>query len=202
MDVDPIPLTSSSSAHMSSCSLPKIDENNSLDSKTPKERVIELLDVLESHVEKLRKEASQMEEERDQLLSSIDSVRNADVMSDLVESDKDDIHRYADRIMSRCLTVEVKILTQRDSLQEEALHQVNHLINGLIMCVKSDPDYAMAKCSSYMNACSPHVEQGVTDKHFESTLLGCTVDDQKRVKKRLQGLLKYFDKLNNVTSIL
>ncbi|KAL3288359.1 hypothetical protein HHI36_002807 [Cryptolaemus montrouzieri] len=201
MDVDPIPPSSSSGSHMSLYPLPKIDENNSLDSKTPKERVIELLDVLESHVEKLRKEASQLEEDRDQLLSSIDSVRNTDVMSELEENDREDINRYADRILSRCLTVEVKVLTQRDHSQEEALHQVNHLINGLIMCVKSDPEYAKVRCVAYMNSCSSHSEEGVTDKHFESTLLGCTVDDQKKVKKRLQGLLNYFDKLN-VTAIL
>ncbi|XP_045481123.1 BAG family molecular chaperone regulator 2 [Harmonia axyridis] len=201
MDVDPIPLTPSSSTHFFECPLPRIDENNTFDSKTPKERVIEMLDVLESHVEKLRKGASQLEEDRDQLLSSIDSVRNTDIISELAESDRDDINRYADRILSRCLTVEVKILTQRDNLQEEALHQVNHLIDGLIMYVKTDADFAKAKCLSYMNACSSHVEEGVTDKNFESALLGCTVDDQKRVKKRLQGLLNYFDKLNNVTMI-
>lgn len=197
--------------------LPKIDENNTIDSKTPKERILEILDQLESHVEKLRREASQLEEDRDNLLSSLDSVRNADMIIELADSkhlegtqnstfisifpdDRDDVNRYAERIMSRCLTVEVKILTQRDQMQEEALHQVNHLIDGLVMCVKSDPQSAKAKCASFMNACSSNVVHGITDKKFESALLGCTVDDQKRVKKRLQGLLNYFDKLN-VTSI-
>ncbi|CAH1364550.1 hypothetical protein MTP99_000912 [Tenebrio molitor] len=180
--------------------LPKIDENNTIDSKTPKERILEILDQLESHVEKLRREASQLEEDRDNLLSSLDSVRNADMIIELADNDRDDVNRYAERIMSRCLTVEVKILTQRDQMQEEALHQVNHLIDGLVMCVKSDPQSAKAKCASFMNACSSNVVHGITDKKFESALLGCTVDDQKRVKKRLQGLLNYFDKLN-VTSI-
>lgn len=74
------------STYFPTCPLPKIDENNTFDSKNPKERVIELLDILESHVEKLRKEASQLEEDRDQLLSSIDSVRNTDVIAELEES--------------------------------------------------------------------------------------------------------------------
>lgn len=100
--------------------------------------------------------------------------------------------------MSRCLTVEVKVLTQRDSQQEEALFQVNHLIDGLVIALKSDPESAKAKCVTYMNACSSNAE-GITDKMFESALLGCTVDDQKKVKRRLQGLLTYFEKMKVVS---
>lgn len=98
--------------------------------------------------------------------------------------------------MNRCLTVEVHVQTQRDKMQEEALHQVNSLIDSLVIGIKTDPDVSKARCISYMNACSSHVVQGVTDKNFESALLGCTLDDQKRVKKRLAGLLHYFDRLN------
>ncbi|XP_018575337.1 BAG family molecular chaperone regulator 2 isoform X1 [Anoplophora glabripennis] len=200
MDVDPMPGTSTGiSTALVLQTLPKIDENDIMSTKSPKERFLELLDLLENHVEKLRKGASQLEEDRDALLSTLDSVRNADLMYELEENtfldDRDDIHRYADRIMSRCLTVEVKVLTQRDQMQEEALFQVNHLIDGLVIALKSDPETAKAKCISYMNACSSNMVQGIMDKRFESALLGCTVDDQKKVKRRLQGLLHYFDKL-------
>lgn len=30
------------------------------------------------------------------------------------------------------------------------------------------------------------------DAEFESAVLGCTIEDQKRVKKRLHGLYSYF----------
>lgn len=102
--------------------------------------------------------------------------------------------RLIDRITDRCLTVDVKVHTQRDPAQEEALYQVNHLIDALVISAKFDPDGTKSKCITYMNACSSQ-GFGVTDKKFESALLGCTLDDQKRVKKRLQGLLNYFDKL-------
>lgn len=200
MEVDPYPGTSTGlSSALVVQGLPKIDENNALETKTPKERVIELLDILEGHVEKLRKDACTLEEDKDQLLSSLDSVRNADIMTDLDENDRDDVVRYADRITNRCLTVEVKVLTQRDHMQEEALHQVNHYIDGLVRTLRTDPENAKARCISFMNACSSSHVEGVTDKQFESALLGCTVDDQKRIKKRLQGLLNYFDKLNVTT---
>lgn len=46
-----------------------------------------MLDFLEGHVEKLRKGASQLEEDRDALLSTLDSVVNADLMYLLDESE-------------------------------------------------------------------------------------------------------------------
>lgn len=95
--------------------------------------------------------------------------------------------------------MEVKVLTQRDSQQEEALFQVNHLIDGLVVALKSDSETAKAKCITYMNACSSCMVDGVADKIFESSLLGCTVDDQKKVKRRLQGLLTYFEKMKVVS---
>lgn len=103
---------------------------------------------------------------------------------------------YMDRIVRRCHTIELQILTQRDQTQEEALHQVNRLIDMLVVTMKEDPDGTKDRCVAYMNACSSQIVHGHTDKKFEVVLLGCTVDDQKRVKKRLQGLLSYIDKLN------
>ncbi|XP_072392162.1 BAG family molecular chaperone regulator 2 isoform X2 [Diabrotica undecimpunctata] len=196
MDVDPTPGLPTSLVLQT---LPKIDEDHILSSKPPKERILEMLDLLESHVEKLRKNASQIEEDKDALLCTLDSVLNADLMYSLEANDRDDVTRYADRVMNRCLTVEVKVHTHRDKLQEEALFQVNRLIDGLVMGLKSDAELARSKCESYMNACSASVVQGATDKNFESTLLGCTVDDQKKVKRRLQGLLNYFEKLEVVS---
>lgn len=67
--------------------LPKIDENVVMSSKPPKERILEMLDLLEGHVEKLRKGASQLEEDRDALLSHLDSVLNTDLMYHLEDSE-------------------------------------------------------------------------------------------------------------------
>lgn len=196
MDVDQ-PLAGSSELTTSLVlqTLPRIDENSAMDKKPPKERILEILDLLESHVEKLRKEAAQLEEDKDQLISTLDSVRHTDLMNQLSENDADDVTRYADRIMNRCQTVEVRVLTQRDTMQEEALFQVNHLIDGLVVDLRNDHDAAKQRCVSYVNACSSIMVEGIMDKKFESALLGCTIDDQKRVKKRLQGLLSYFERL-------
>ncbi|KAK9719325.1 hypothetical protein QE152_g22752 [Popillia japonica] len=199
MDVDPSPSTSGTDMSLSSnltALLPKIDEDNIMDAQTAKQKMTEILDMLEGKVEKLRREAASLEEDKDHILASLDSIRTADWILEMAHFEQEETHRYLDRIIDRCLTVDIKIHTQRDQPQEEALHQVNHLIDALVMTLKTDPDGAKEKCVSYMNACSPQHVHGIMDKKFENALLGCTLDDQKRVKKRLQGLLSYLDRLD------
>lgn len=70
-------------------------------------------------------------------------------------------------------------------------------IDQLVMSVHEDTVVAHTRCQTYMNACTsqPDPSSG-TDRNFETAILGCTLDDQKRVKKRLQGLLDYIAKMN------
>ncbi|CAH2089329.1 unnamed protein product [Euphydryas editha] len=148
-------------------------------------------------VERLRRDTVRIEEERDSLLSTLDSVKHSELLADIPECDKDDIKRYAERILARALTVEVTVRTDRDPQQEEALHQVNMFIDQLVMSVHEDTLTAHTRCQTYMNACTSQPDPGSgTDRNFETAILGCTLDDQKRIKRRLQGLLDYIAKLN------
>lgn len=54
-----------------------------MDNKPPKDKLVEVLDLLEFHVEKLRRTASQLEEDRDHLLSSLDSILSTDLIVQL-----------------------------------------------------------------------------------------------------------------------
>lgn len=88
----------------------------------------------------------------------------------------------------------------RDHAQEESLHQVNRLIDEILINSK-DPTNARHKCQQYLSACSTSdapgqdcVDGHPIDKRFESALLGCSLDDQKRIKQRLLSLSKYLGK--------
>lgn len=72
---------------------------------------------------------------------------------------------------------------------------MNGLIDNLIINLRADPAATRQRCKSFMNACSSHNCEYI-DENFETAILGCTLDDQKQVKKRLQGLLDYIDKMN------
>ncbi|XP_033333194.1 BAG family molecular chaperone regulator 2 [Megalopta genalis] len=178
--------------------LPHILESAECDgSGKPKDRLVNLLDQIEEHVEQLRKDASRLEEEKDILLTTLDTLKNNEILSALQETDREDILRYAERLTMRCLTVDVLVTVQRDQIQQEALHQVNDLIDNLIIGLRDDPTMTRQRCTSFMNACSSH-GSGLPDKTFETAILGCTVEDQKRIKKRLQGLLDYIDKMHTI----
>ncbi|XP_017885972.1 BAG family molecular chaperone regulator 2 [Ceratina calcarata] len=178
--------------------LPHIMESADCDGTSkPKDRLVSLLDQIEVHVEQLRRDAWRLEEERDTLLTTLDTLRNNEIVSSLEDTDRDDVLRYAERLSMRCLTVDVLVKIQRDQIQEEALHQVNGLIDGLVISLRDDPTGTRQRCASFMNACSSH-GYGQSDKNFETAILGCTIDDQKRIKKRLQGLLDYIDKMHTI----
>ncbi|KAK2586787.1 hypothetical protein KPH14_011812 [Odynerus spinipes] len=178
--------------------LPHIMESADCDSTVkPKDRLVNLLDQIEVHVEQLRRDAWRLEEEKDTLLTTLDTIRNNELLGTLEEPDKDDVLRYAERLSMRCLTVDVLVKIQRDTVQQEALHQVNGLIDGLVIGLRQDPSGTRQKCAAFMNACSSQA-MGHSDKNFETAILGCTIDDQKRVKKRLQGLLDYIDKMHTI----
>ncbi|OWR42319.1 hypothetical protein KGM_210466A, partial [Danaus plexippus plexippus] len=108
--------------------LPLIDETSALGTTAPKDRLISVLDQVEMRVERLRRDTVRIEEEKDSLLSTLDSVKHSELLGDISECDKEDIMRYADRILARALTVEVAVRTDRDSQQEEALSQSPFLL--------------------------------------------------------------------------
>ncbi|XP_057322445.1 BAG family molecular chaperone regulator 2 [Microplitis mediator] len=177
--------------------LPHIMESSDMAYSTkPKDRLVSILDQIELRVEQLRRDASRLEEEKDTMLTTLDTLKNSEEhLEPLDDSDREDILRYAERLSMRCLTVEVLVKVQRDDVQQDALHQVNGLIDSLVIALKNDPNSTRQRCAAFMNACSSHA-QGHSDKTFETAILGCTLDDQKRIKKRLQGLLDYIDKMH------
>lgn len=176
--------------------MPHIQESSDCAYAKPKDRLVSLLDQIELRVEQLRKDASRLEEEKDTMLITLDTLKNnEEMLGPLDDPDRDDVLRYAERLSMRCLTVDVMVKIQRDDVQQEALHQVNGLIDSLVVGLKNDPSATRLRCGAFMNACSSH-GMGHSDKTFETAILGCTLDDQKRVKKRLQGLLDYIDKVH------
>lgn len=71
------------------------------------------------------------------------------------------------------------------------------MIDSLVVGLRNDPAGTRQRCASFMNACTSQNGEH-SDKNFETAILGCTMDDQKRIKKRLQGLLDYIDKMHTV----
>lgn len=114
--------------------------------------------------------------------------------------EKDEIVHFTERVSARCGTVEICVRTVRNEMQEESLHQVNSFINNLVIELHDDPFAVKERCLSFMAACGSKSDENV-DKSFELAVLGCSLDDQKRVRRRLQGLLNYIDYSNKISDV-
>lgn len=111
--------------------------------------------------------------------------------------DKEEISQFVDRIINRCDTVNINVHTTRNEVQQNCLEEVNTMIDKIVSTLKENPDEAKATCQSYIASCnSSENESG--NKIFETAVLGCTLDDQKRIHKRLQGLFDYIIHTNYV----
>ncbi|XP_018790225.1 PREDICTED: BAG family molecular chaperone regulator 2 isoform X3 [Bactrocera latifrons] len=175
-----------------------VDDSKALD------RFVSVLDQLDARVEKFRKDALGLQEKKDFLLMSIDLIKSHDMLQSMMEAEREEIFCYIQRVNARLSTVDLLVHTVRDRSQEDALSQINALIDMMITI--GDPVLSRQRCQQYLNACcsaaeaSSSYEYGVdmdagpVDKKFESALLGCTLDDQKNIKKRLQALMGYLNK--------
>lgn len=193
----------------------KVDDSKAIDRPFDmNERVVTVLDQLDARVERFRKDALGLQEKRDFLLMSIDLIKSNDLLASMSESEREEVSCYMQRINSRLSTVELNVRTVRDNSQEDSLSQINALID--MMITMGDPVHSRHRCQEYLNSCgivdanAPQtvpeesnsssdvfvMDDGPVDKIFESALLGCTLDDQKIIKKRLQALMRY---LNNQT---
>ncbi|KAL9898527.1 BAG family molecular chaperone regulator 2-like [Glossina fuscipes fuscipes] len=176
------------------------------------DRFVTVLDQLDARVEKFRKDALGLQEKRDFLLMPIDLIKSNDSMQNLTDSEREEIGCYLQRVNARLSTVELNVRIVRDHSQEDSLSQINTLIDLTI--TMGDPVLSRQRCQVYLNACCSagedvsvantsdmdeyrvdvDVDAGPVDKKFESVLLGCTLDDQKNIKKRLHALMGYLNK--------
>ncbi|KAL7733023.1 hypothetical protein ACLKA6_002827 [Drosophila palustris] len=198
--------TGASGASGSSSAYGVVDDSRALDRPyNVNERFVTILDQLDARVEKFRKDALNLQEKKDYLLMSMDLIKSNEMLQTMSEGEREEIMLYIQRVSSRLGTVELNVRTVRDKSQEDSLSQINALIDTMIKM--GDPVMARQRCQLYLNACcsstmdpSSHLgtvleaDVGPIDKKFESALLGCTLDDQKNIKKRLQALMGYLNK--------
>lgn len=152
------------------------------------DRLVEMLDHVEKRVELLREHASAVEQERDALLTMLQTIETNKDMRFISEGEREEIEITAGRLRSRTLTVEVTVTTPRNEVQKKALEQVNQYIDDLLVKFRVDLDSAKRTCQEYLNACLSE-SQGSIDQRFQAAIIECTADDQKKTRKRLESLL-------------
>ncbi|XP_077547609.1 BAG family molecular chaperone regulator 2 [Haemaphysalis longicornis] len=152
------------------------------------DRLVNMLDQVELRVEMLREHASALEKERKVLTDTLNAVANSQELASLPTDRREEMGLTVERLQLRVKAVEVSVSTPRSSEQEAALDQVEQFLTTLVLSMTTDPDRARAVCRSYLCACSTEAS-GPADQRFQAAILGCTADDQKKARRRLETIL-------------
>ncbi|XP_062981099.1 BAG family molecular chaperone regulator 2 [Elgaria multicarinata webbii] len=163
-------------------------------------RLLECLDQLERRVEALRDAASTMEQEKETLLEMIHNVQNSQDMRNISEGEREELNLTAKRLMGRTLTVEVSVETIRNPQQQESLLRATRMIDEIVCKTLDDLEDSKSRLMSLYGACTSEVPSGPVDQKFQSVVIGCAIEDQKKIKRRLETLLRNIE--NSEKSIM
>ncbi|XP_072045105.1 BAG family molecular chaperone regulator 2-like [Amphiura filiformis] len=149
--------------------------------------LLNTLDEMEKRVEELRDNAKKMEEERKSLLGSLNTMLQSQALVEVNKGDREELELFIDRLTKRCLTIEITVHIIRSPSQEKSLQTVLKYLHDLIGTIHSNMQQSRQVIERYLNSCITETKGPVDDK-FQAALLGCTAEDQKDVRKRLEAL--------------
>lgn len=149
------------------------------------------LDEIGKRVEKLREDAVKLEAEKKVLLSMLQDVQDKNNRN-MPEVEVEEIEAMAERLICRCLTVDIGIITPRTEEQETALNKVNKLMHDIEHQFNLDIQKTLHRAKSYLNACLSEPVGAHIDHRFQGMIIECNIDDQKKIRKRLESLVEQY----------
>ncbi|XP_060895592.1 BAG family molecular chaperone regulator 2 [Labrus mixtus] len=153
-------------------------------------RLLENLDQLEMRVEALRETASAMEQERECILEMLQSIQNSQEMRNICAGEREELDLTADRLMGRTLSVEISVGTIRNSQQEEALRNATSIIDEMAKKLLDDMASGRQRLLALLAACVTEAPPVAIDQKFQAVVISCALEDQKKIKRRLETLVR------------
>ncbi|XP_028845592.1 BAG family molecular chaperone regulator 2 [Denticeps clupeoides] len=165
-------------------------------------RLLESLDQLETRVEALRDAAAAMEQEKECLLEMIQSIQNSQEMRTICDGEREELSLTAERLLGRTLTVQVSVDTVRSRQQRDALHQATALVDEIAAKVLDDMEDARRRLMALHAACVTDASDVPVDQKFQSLVISCALEDQKKIKRRLENLIRNVDNAGKTIKIM
>ncbi|XP_061601600.1 BAG family molecular chaperone regulator 2 [Cololabis saira] len=153
-------------------------------------QLLESLDQLEIRVEALRETASAMEQERDGILEMIQSIQNSQEMRNICAGEREELSLTANRLMGRAISVEISVGTIRNPQQEEALRKATCMIDEMVKKLLDNMESGRKQLLALHAACVSEAPPVPVDQKFQAIVIGCALEDQKKIKRRLDTLLR------------
>ncbi|KAM9848237.1 BAG family molecular chaperone regulator 2 [Aulostomus maculatus] len=153
-------------------------------------QLLESLDQLEARVEALREAASAMEQERESILEMIQSLQNSQDMRNICSGEREELTLTANRLMGRTLSVEISVGVIRNPQQEDALRKATSIIDENVKKILDDMDGGRKRLLALHSACVSEAPPVPIDQKFQAIVISCALEDQKKIKRRLETLLR------------
>lgn len=104
--------------------------------------------------------------------------------------EREELELTANRLMGRTLSVEISVGIMRNSQQEEALHKATSIIDELVKKLLDDMDSGRQRLLALHAACVTEAPPVPIDQKFQAIVISCALEDQKKIKQRLETLLR------------
>lgn len=104
--------------------------------------------------------------------------------------EREELELTADRLMGRTLAVEVSVSTVRNPQQEEALNKATSIIDEVVQKLLDNMESGRQRLLALHAACLTEAPAVPIDQRFQAVVIGCALDDQKKIKRRLETLLR------------
>ncbi|XP_073690386.1 BAG family molecular chaperone regulator 2 [Garra rufa] len=165
-------------------------------------RLLESLDQIEMRVEALREEATAMEQERESLIELIQSIQHSQEMRSICDGEREELSLTASRLLGRTLTVNVSVDTIRNEQQEDALKKAMAIIDEIAGKVLEDMEGAKKRLQSFHASCVTDAPPVPVDQKFQTVVISCALEDQKKIKRRLETLIRNMDNAEKTIKIM
>ncbi|TNN67215.1 E3 SUMO-protein ligase ZNF451 [Liparis tanakae] len=119
-----------------------------------------------------------------------------------VPGEREELSLTANRLMGRTLSVEVSVGVIRNPQQEEALHEATSLIDAIVKKLLDDMAAGRQQLMSVHAACVTEATLVPIDHKFQALVISCALEDQKKIKRRLETLVRNVENAENNIKIM
>ncbi|CAJ0920841.1 unnamed protein product [Ranitomeya imitator] len=129
-------------------------------------------------------------------------MKGSNLQAQLLRREREELTLTAERLMTRTVTVEVSVETIRNPQQASSLQQASLVIDEILKKVMDNLEDGKKQLMSLYAACTSDVPPGPIDQKFQSIIIGCAIEDQKKIKRRLENLIRNIDKSEKSITLL
>lgn len=108
----------------------------------------------------------------------------------IFQGEREELTLTANRLMGRTLSVEICVGTIRNPQQEEALRQATSVIDEIVKKLLDDMESGRQRLLAVHAACVTEAPPVPIDQKFQAIVISCALEDQKKIKRRLETLLR------------